>query len=183
MVRRMFGWRKAALAALLAMAACSRVGPPRDDPAASVQAFLDAVRTGDAAGFESVVDRPALRADLRRQLVAMGRSESLDLDGGPPDAVLDRMIDPAAFRLVGPGGAPLAASPSKAQAAALIKPTGKDRVCLHDLTPAAACLLSFAREPDAKAPAGKPRPAAWRLVRMPAQDLTIAVGPEPAPAK
>lgn len=177
MVRRMFPWRKAALAVLLITAGCHRGASPKDEAAVAVQGFLEAVQTGDAKAFEAAVDRPAVRADLRRQLAAIGRGAALDLDGGPSDAALDRMIGPAAFRLVDASGAPLEGAPSRAQAAALIKPAGQDRVCLHDLTPETRCLLTFTREKT------KDGAGVWRLVQMPAQDLTIAVAPEPPPAK
>ena len=50
----------------------------------------------------------------------------------------------------------------------LLKTLDKTRVCLHDLTPQQKCLLTFARETPG-----------WRLVGMPAADLTIEVGAEP----
>jgi len=134
-----------------------------------VQDLLAAVEAGDAARFEALIDRPALRADLRGQMIAVARANGLDV-GGPSDQALDRMIGPQALKLVSAGDqAPLAAPPSKAQVAALLKPIDKTRVCLHDLTPQQTCRLAFAREP-----------AGWRLVGMPAGDLTIQIAPEPA---
>lgn len=153
----------AAAALLLTLQACGK--GPTAAPAA--EALLTAVQKGDAAGFDAVADRAALRADLRRQMIAVGQQNGLDV-GGPSDAALDRMIGPDAIHLT-QGGAPLAAPPSPAQVAAQLKPTGKDRACLHDLTPAQTCLLTFAKE----APG-------WRLVGMPADHVLVEIAPEPA---
>jgi len=171
MVRPMVGMvRVAALAALvLATQGCARKPAERGETAAA-QALLASAWSEDAQGFESVVDRPAVRADLRQQLERVAQANALGVEGGASDAALDRMITPHAFRVVAAGsGAPLPAPPTREQAAALLKPDGKDRVCLHDQTPQAVCLLTFA-----KAKAG------WRLVGMAPAGFTIAVDPEPA---
>ena len=65
-------------------------------------------------------------------------------------------------------GAPLAAPPSKAQVAPLMKHLDASRACLHDLTPDQRCLLTFQHE--------KP---GWKLVAMPPAELTIALPAEP----
>jgi len=160
--------RLAAAAALLLVCACGGRDPVKA-AAPDVQGLLAAVQAGDARGFETRLDRPALRADLRRQIAGLGRANGLDVEGGPSDAALDRRIDPAALRLVRQGtDQPLAAAPSARQTAALLKPIDRDHVCVRDATQ--QCLLTFAREA-----------AGWRLVAMPAQPGTvIAVGPEPA---
>ncbi|HEX3699721.1 MAG TPA: DUF2939 domain-containing protein [Phenylobacterium sp.] len=160
--------RAAALAA--AAVAVQGCGMSRDgDPVAAAQGLLSAVQTGDTKAFEAQLDRPALRADLRQQIASLGRAEGVDL-GGPSDPALDRMIDPQNLHVVqADGGAPLAAPPSKAQVAPLMKHLDGRRACLHDLTPDQRCLLTFAREP-----------AGWRLVGMPAAELRIAVPAAPA---
>lgn len=162
--------RVAALAALvLTVQACDRKPAERAD-AAAAQALLASAWSEDPARFEKVVDRPAVRADLRGQLLRVAQANALAVEGGASDAALDRMITPHAFRVVAAGsGAPLAAAPSRAQAAAMLKPAGKDRVCLHDQTPQATCLLTFAKAKDG-----------WRLVGMAPAGFTIAVSPEPA---
>ena len=138
------------------------------DASGAAQGLLAAAQSADSPAFEAWLDRPALRGALREQMIAVARQNGLDV-GGPSDSALDRMIGPQALRLVQPGsGAPLAAAPSLAQAAAMMKPLDKTHACLHDLTPQQACVLTFARET-----------AGWRLVAMPAGDLTIAVPPEP----
>jgi hypothetical protein len=162
-------WLRAAAlsAAALVTQACGR--DAGRDAAGAAQALLAAVQANDAAAFEALIDRPALRADLRQQMIGVARANGLDV-GGPSDAALDRMIGPLAFHLAQAGGrAPLAGPPSPAQVAAQLKTLDKTRACLHDLTPQQACLLTFARE--------KP---GWRLVAMPAEHVTIEIAPEPA---
>jgi hypothetical protein len=173
--------RVAALAALvLAMQGCARKPAERPE-AAAAQALLASVWSEDSEAFEAVVDRAAVRADLRQQLLQVARANTLAIEGGASDAALDRMITPHAFRLVAAGtGAPLAAPPTREQAAALLKPAGKDRVCLHDQTPQQACVLTFAKERGAKDKNDAKDKGAWRLVAMAPAGFTIAVSPEPA---
>lgn len=162
----------AAVAVLMVMAqACAR--KPETRPEAGVaQALLAAAWSANAAGFEAVVDRPAVRADLRQQLLRVAQANMLSIEGGASDAALDRMISPQAFRLVqAASGAPLAAAPSRAQTAALLKSVGQDTVCVHDQTPAQACLLTFAK-----------LKAGWRLVGMAPAGFIIAVAPAKAGA-
>jgi hypothetical protein len=90
--------------------------------------------------------------------------------GGPSDQALDRMIGPQSIHLAQAGSrAPFTAPPSQGQVAGQMKPAGRGRVCLHDLTPEQACILTFLHEN-----------AGWRLVAMPGSDLTIELAPEPA---
>lgn len=139
------------------------------DASGAAQGLLAAAQAANAEAFEAWLDRPALRSVLREQMIAVAQQNGLDV-GGPSDVALDRMIGPQVLKLMQAGSrAPLAAPPSAAQVAAMMKPLGKDRACLHDLTPQQACILTFARE--------KP---GWRLVALPAGDVPIAVPPEPA---
>lgn len=158
----------AAVAALVLAAACSRQAADSAESAA-VHALLASAWSQDADRFEAVVDRPAVRADLRHQLAEVAQANALAVEGGASDAALDRMITPHAFRLVDEGsGQPLVTPPSRAQAAALLKRVGKDRVCVHDQTPQEACLLTFARAKTG-----------WRLVGMAPAGFIIAVAPDP----
>src|ERR1700751_6065319 len=136
--------RVAALAALVfATQGCARKPAERGETAAA-QALLASAWSEDAHSFEAVVDRAAVRADLRQQLERGAQANALGVEGGASDAALDRMITPHAFHLVAAGsGAPLAAPPTREQAAALLKPDGKDRVCLHDQSPEETCVLTF----------------------------------------
>jgi hypothetical protein len=170
MVRRMtkIGLSIAALGALaMALQACS--APPEKAAAEPVRSLLAAAQAGDAAAFEALLDRPAIRMDLRKQLTPVARANKVLVDGGPSEAALDRMIGPTAFRLVATEtGARLAGAPSATQAQALLKRVDGRRVCIHDTTPRQACIATFAKEP-----------AGWRLIGMLAGGVTVAVPAEP----
>jgi len=157
----------AAVAALMVFAqGCARK-PEQRAETKSVQALLASAWSEDPRGFEAMIDRTALRADLRGQLLKVAQANMLAVEGGASDAALDRMITPHAFRLVqAQTGAPLPAAPTLEQTAALLKPLGKDRVCLHDQTPQQTCLLTFARVKNQ-----------WRLVGMAPAGFTIPVAP------
>jgi hypothetical protein len=160
----------AALAAFVVMAqGCARK-PQESAAAAAAQTLLTAAWSGDDKGFEAAIDRPALRADLRRQLMAVAQANGLSIEGGASDAALDRMITPDAFRMVqATTGQPLAAAPTRAQAEALLKPAGADRACVPAAPPEQqTCLLTFAKEQSG-----------WRLVGMAPAGFTIAVGATP----
>jgi hypothetical protein len=151
----------------LTLAGCGK--KPEVQAASAAQALLQAVWSGDAKGFEVAVDRPAVRQDLRRQLLQLAQANTLAVEGGASTAVLDRMIGPWSFHLVkASSGEPLASAPSLAQTRALMKPLAKDRACLHDLTAQQACVLIFAKQPQG-----------WRLVGMPRAGFSVEVAPEP----
>lgn len=164
MVRRMFS--KAQLTAFLALAALGGCDiNVRADASRGIASFLQAVHTNDRAAFEAALDRPALRADLQRQIVDLGRANSLDV-GGPSEFALDRRITPQAFQLVeARTGQALPAAPTVAQVALLMKVIDGRHVCVRDLR-RDRCLLTFAKEKGA-----------WRLVGMQATGLTIEVAP------
>jgi hypothetical protein len=166
MVRKLrFALPAACAAALLS---CHRQ-PPEAQAAVAAQRLLSAAWSGDAAAFESGLDRPAVRADLRRQLAQVAQASTLAVEGGASDPALDRMITPSAFRLTDARGAPLAAAPSLAQVQPLVSPLGQDRACLHASAGPADCLLTFAHGPDG-----------WRLTGMAPAGFTVALPPEPA---
>ncbi|MDB5466267.1 MAG: hypothetical protein JWQ46_1029 [Phenylobacterium sp.] len=180
-------YRKAWVAALAALSLTACSGKPGQDAAGAVQGFLAAVLTNDRAAFEADIDRAALRRDLRSQIVEMGRAAGLEVDGGPSEFTLDRMIGPDNFHLVqAETGAPLATPPTLEQVRAMLQPVDGAHVCLHGPPPQQACVLTFenqkAAAKDAGGKDGQARQAGWRLVRMPATDLRIEVGAEP-PAK
>jgi len=156
-----------ALSALtLALSGCDL--PVRARASRAIEGFLKAVHDDDRAAFEAAIDRAALRSDLRDQLIDMGRAKGIDVDGGPSDFALDRMISPRAFRLVeARSGQALSRAPSAAEIAILMQVRDRNHVCLGDPRQK-RCLLSFAR-----------RKGVWRLVGMQATDSTIAVEPAP----
>ena len=157
----------AALAALaVAMGGCD-IGV-RADASKAVARFLTAVQDDDRTAFEAGIDREALRADLRDQLTDLARAKGVVVDGGPSEFALDRMISPAAFRLVEAStGEALATAPSAAEIALIMKVRDRSHVCVGD-PGKARCLLSFSK-----------RSGTWRLVGMQATDLRIAVPPAP----
>jgi hypothetical protein len=168
MVRKL--WVAALAALVLSAQGCARK-PSQSGAADTAQALLTAAWTGDAKGFEAAIDRPAVRADLRRQLMQVAQANTLSVEGGASDAALDRMITPDSFRMVEANtGQPLPAAPSRGQAGALLKPLAKDRACVTAQAPDPTCLLTFAKEKGG-----------WRLVGMAPAGFTIAVSPEPAP--
>jgi hypothetical protein len=158
----------ALLAAVAALPACSRKSSEAQ-AAEAAQKLLAAVWSGDASAFEAAVDRPAVRADLRRQLAEVAKASTLSVEGGASDAALNRMIGPQAFRLTDPDGAPLAAPPSVPQVLQLIAPLGEDKACIRAAPADRDCRLTFAREAKG-----------WKLVAMttPA-GFSIAVPPAP----
>jgi hypothetical protein len=158
-----------ALSALaLALSACN--GGEKTDASKDVARFLDAVRRGDRAGFDAGLNRPEIRSDLREQVKELARLKGVEVDGGPSEFAIDRMIAPEAFHLVDARtGQPLAAGPTPAQVAAMLKVRNATRVCLDDAT-THACRITFAK-----------RDGGWKLVGMPATDLRIEVPPRAPP--
>lgn len=151
----------------LALSACS--GGEKAEASKDVAGFLDAVRRGDRAAFNAGVNRVEVRSDLREQVKALARLKGVEVDGGPSEFALDRMITPEAFHLVDARtGQPLAAAPTPAQVASMLKVRNSTRVCLDDAT-THACRITFAK-----------RDGGWKLVGMPATDLRIEVPPAPA---
>jgi hypothetical protein len=144
----------------------------RADASQGIARFLEAVHRGDRQAFEAAIDRPALRADIRRQVVELGRASGLDVGEGPSEFALDRMITPDAFRVVqAQTGQAVPMAPTAAQVALLMKVRDKSHVCIDD--PARhRCLLTFAKAKGA-----------WRLVGMQATDLRIELPPEPKGSK
>ena len=65
--------------------------------------LLAAAVKGDRVAFEAEIDRPAVRDDVRRQMSEVARSRVLDVEGGPSEFALDRMIGPDAVHLVRAG--------------------------------------------------------------------------------
>ena len=141
----------------------------RADASKAIERFLTAVHNGDQAAFEAGIDRHALRADLRDQLTDLARAKGVIVEGGPSEFALDRMISPAAFRLVQANtGEALPVAPSAAEIALIMKVRDKTHVCVGD-PEKPRCLLSFAK-----------RSGVWRLVGMQAMDLRIEVPPAPS---
>lgn len=149
------------LAALaLGLSACGGAAPK--GAAETASRLLTAAMNDDEAAFEAEIDRPAVRDDVRRQVMAMARTKALDVEGGPSEFALDRMISPEAIRLVDAEGRRRTEAPAADEVRHMLKPLGEDKVCLRQ--GGSDCLLTFGKGKDG-----------WRLVGMKARDMTIQV--------
>lgn len=155
--------RKLSVVALVALGLNGCGGAPKG-ASESASRLLAAVYADDRVAFEAEIDRAAVRDDVRRQVAVLARSKTLDVEGGPSEFALDRMIGPQAVRVVDSEGEALAAAPSVDQVTALMKPLDGDQACLRDAAEPERCLLTFAKEKGV-----------WRLVGMQARDLRIEV--------
>lgn len=172
MVRRMFRRRVPLAVAILCLGLSACGLDVRADAAQGIARFLDAVRRDDHKAFETAIDRPALRNDLRDQLADLGRAKDIDIDGGPSEFALDRMITPEAFRLVSArNGQPLPIAPTSAQVAVMMRVKDKTHVCLGD-SDGHHCALAFAKQGGA-----------WRLTGMRAAELKVVALPPPPAVK
>lgn len=133
---------RAALGALmLLLAGC---GGPASTAAEDVNRFLTAVSQDDRKAFEALVDRPAVRENLRRQIVSVARTEGVEVEGGPSDFALDRMIAPATLRLVEAAEGRVE-PPAPDILAGQLKTLDSHTVCLTAKDKADQCLLTFRR--------------------------------------
>jgi hypothetical protein len=96
--------RRTLLLACLAagLAGCGGRSTPQG-AAESASRLLAAALKGDRAGFEAEIDRAAVRDDVRRQVSQVAARDALQVDGGPSEFALDRMIGPDAVRVVKAG--------------------------------------------------------------------------------
>lgn len=137
---------------------------PLADGSRGVLEFFEAARSSDRKAFEKVIDRPALRADLRDQIADLGRKNGLGVEGGASEFTLDRLITPDAFDLVDTKtGQPLTSPPSLSQVANALQIRDRGHVCLMTMT-TRTCVLQFTR-----------REGVWRLTGMPARHTPIAL--------
>lgn len=150
---------------VLALAGLSLVGCGGAAPkgaAETASRLLTAALKNDRVAFEAEIDRAAVREDVRRQVAEVARGSALDVDGGPSEFALDRMISPDAVRVVDADGRRLTHAPSASEVAPLMKPADGSRVCLRDAQTRKDCLLTFAKDEGQ-----------WRLVGMKARDLKV----------
>lgn len=149
--------------ATLGLAGCGGAAPK--GAAESAGRLLAAAVHGDRVAFEAEIDRAAVRDDVRRQVADMARPIALDVEGGPSEFALDRMIGPDALRLVrADTGEVLTQAPTAGQVARLMKGLDSRHACLRDAAVPDRCLLTFAKIKGD-----------WRLVGMQATDLKIQV--------
>jgi len=151
--------------AILALGLCGCGESSSKGAAESATRLLTAAFAGDRAAFEREIDRAAVRDDLRRQMTELAKATALDVEGGPSDFALDRMIGPDALTLVRAGtGEALTAAPTATQVAALVKVVDDKHACLRDAEAPGRCLLTFSKDRNG-----------WRLVGMRAMNLRIEV--------
>ena len=153
---------RAALTLMLALLLGACGAAVRRDAADDVQAFLDAVRADDVRAIETHLDRKALRADLKAQLLDMPEVADLhaQLGGGVGDVAVDRMIVPQVAMLARDGPLVAAPEPEPTAVARQLKVVDRRRVCLVDPGVRDLCLLTFAKQ-------GK----AWKLVEAHASGM------------
>jgi hypothetical protein len=150
------------VSAAVALVACGGDQPPRA-AAESASRLLAAAIARDRVAFEAQIDRPAVRDDLRRQVADLARGSALDVEGGPSEFALDRMISPAAFRVVRSGAA-LTQAPSASDLGRQMRMVDGRHVCLSSARDAGRCLLTFAKVKGG-----------WRLVGMQAMTHRIEI--------
>ena len=153
------------LALAMAAAGC---GDKRGEAVGQIDKFLAAASGDDRMAFEARIDRLALRADLKGQLMALPEVRTLQeqLGDGTGDVAVDRMISPQSFRDLRSGADPLPAKGDLRGIRAKLRVLARDRVCLRGETDKARCLLTFARQGGS-----------WKLVALYAPNLkTRALG-------
>jgi hypothetical protein len=143
-------WAAAFAAIGIGLVACGSAPPGGAVQAA--QRLAEAAQADDRIAFEVEIDRATVREDLREQVADLAKGNALDVDGGPSEFALDRMIAPAAVRLLKIDGTDFAK--------VMTMKAGK--VCVPD---AKGCLLTFAKQKDG-----------WKLVGMRATDLNAMSG-------
>lgn len=149
-------WAAAFAAIGIGLVACG--GAPPGAAVQAAQRLVEAAQADDRIAFEVEIDRAAVREDLREQVAELAKSNALDVDGGPSEFALDRMIAPAAVRLLKIGGTDFAK----------VMTVKSGKVCVPD---AKGCLLTFAKQTGG-----------WKLVGMRATDLDAMSGLDVSPA-
>ncbi|MFN3512599.1 MAG: DUF2939 domain-containing protein [Phenylobacterium sp.] len=154
-------------AALLALgaAACGDV-EIRREAARDVHALLDAAYRNDRKTFGAYIDRPALRADLERQLRHQAERKGVDLSRGVDPRALDRMIDPSAVQIQAALGLGGRSVPSPDRIAMMMRVSPEGRVCLLEPSIPPACVMTFEKQGDR-----------WRLVAASAPNIQIRTAP------
>ncbi len=153
----MIGRSALAVTVALALGGCERAGTQLD-AAQDVRAFIVASREGDRATFDRHVDRAALTADLRRQIVAQpgaaGAARLFESEQGRQ--LLDRLIAPETFAFaLDRAGPALQRTPTTPEIAAVLRVVDGDTVCLPQGGLDGPCAASFDRQGDT-----------WRLTAL-----------------
>lgn len=155
---RRWGWSGVVAVFAVLAAGC---GDLRQKAAPDVSAFLAAAERDEPMAFESHIDRIAVRADLKGQLMALPEVRALydQLGDATGDVAVDQMISPESFHVFR-AGLDLPPAAGTETIARRLKVLGPNRVCLFDLHDKKQCLLTFTRQ-------GR----AWKLTGLHATDL------------
>ncbi len=156
-------WTAMAMAVGVASGLAGCGGPPRD-AVRDVSAFLQAAQGEDRMAFEAHIDRPAVRADLKGQLMAAPDVRALrdQLGASVGDVAIDRMLSPAPFRRMQAEAESLPAPGDLGAIRARLKLMGPGRACLQ-ARHSPRCLLTFVRQERS-----------WKLVGLHAPDIAAA---------
>jgi hypothetical protein len=143
-------------------AALAGCGGQRGEAVRQIDKFLVAAAGDDRMAFEARIDRLALRADLKGQLMALPEVRTLQEQLGDEtgDVAVDRMISPQSFRDLRAGAEPLPPKGDLRAIRAKLKVLARDRVCLLGEADNDRCQLTFARQGEA-----------WKLVAVYAPNL------------
>lgn len=149
---------RTALIALLAatLAACATV--QKLDAAGDVHALLISIRDGDAATFETLVDRPALKREIQQRLVAEASRDgrvpmglAAILAPGLAELAGEALVQPGVFRAVADyyGYRPDMKIPGPIGISTMLRELPDRRVCAVTKKDG-PCLLIFAKAPDGR---------------------------------
>jgi hypothetical protein len=148
-----------ALALALMLSSCATV--QKLDAAGDVHALMIAIRDGDRATFDTLVDKRALKQDIQARLVAEARRDprvpsvlAAVLAPGLADIAGEALIRPDVFRAVaeGYGYRRDMKIPGPVGISTMLKPLDEGRVCAVRKKDG-PCVLIFAQAPDGR----------WRL--------------------
>lgn len=153
---------RAACAAMLLLATAGCVSMTRYDAAQDIRAFLISVRDGDERTFDTHVDRPALKTNLKARLleqsarvhgVESGQTATALLAGPLADLAVDALARPQVFRAAASlaGYGPDTKVPGPLIIGQDLQPLDQDRVCALIRK---QCAFVFKREED----------GVWRLI-------------------
>jgi hypothetical protein len=152
---------RSVLIAVLALVLTACATATRYDAAGDIHALLVAIRDNDHAAFDSHVDRPALKAQMKERLTAAAIQRGGALGGllvqtfgGMTDALVDAAVQPEVFLAVAEakGYRPSKPLPGRIAITESLRYLEGDRVCVVDKKDG-PCLLVFRHEGDA-----------WRLI-------------------
>ena len=145
---------------LLALVLASCASVRKLDAANDVHALLIAIRDDDQAAFDAHVDRPALKREIERRLVAEGAKDkrlgglAAILAPGLAELAGETLVQPSVFKAVAEhyGYTPRTKIPGPLAISQALRPVPDGRICATR-SKGGPCLLYFTKGPDGR----------WRL--------------------